>query len=271
MSFLYISNLCSDIKNFKYFLNTISKFKKINGIDIAPLNIVKNWSDAEYHIKKIYKSIKYKKLKVNAIQGVFYKKNFTLENNFSKTNNDDQVIEHFKKIIRLCKIFKCKKIIFGSAEFRNRKKYSFYYIDFFFKKFLNKIIPILEKNKIYFCIETIPKIYNSNYLYKIEQTCKLVKSINNKFVKINFDSAIFFNIKFNKKFFLNNINLIENIQISEPFFKFFIKPNSYNKYFASILKKINYKGTVSLEIISKKFKKKQVKSSIKNFIKLFAN
>jgi hydroxypyruvate isomerase len=271
MSSLYISNLCSDVNNFKYFLNTIVKFRNINGIDVAPLNIFKNWSDAEYHVKKIYKSIKYKKLKVNAIQGVFYKKNFTLENNFSKPNNDDKVIEHFKKIVKLCMIFKCKKIIFGSAEFRNRKKCSLNYTNIFFKKFLNKIIPILEKNKIYFCIETIPKIYNSNYLYKIEQTCKLVKSINNEYIKINFDSAIFFNVKFNKKLFLNNINLIENIQISEPFFKFFIKPNSYNINFAGILKKINYKGTVSLEIISKKFKKNQVSNSINNFIKLFGN
>ena len=271
MSILYISNLCSDVNNFKNFLNTIGKFRNINGLDIAPLNVAKNWSDTEYKANKIYDFIKYKKLKVNAIQGIFYKKNFTLEKNFSEFNNDVKVIEHFKKIIRLCKIFKCKKIIFGSAEFRNRSKRSLNYTDNIFKKFLNKIIPILEKNKIYFCIETIPKIYNSNYLYKINQTYKLVKSTNNKYIKINFDSAIFFNAQFNKKLFLKNINLIENIQISEPFFKFFIKPNQYNINFASILKKINYKKSVSLEIISKSFKKNLVSNSVRNFIKLFGN
>ena len=57
MSFLYVSNLCSDVNNFKNFLTTIGKFRNINGLDIAPLNIAKNWSDAEYKAKKIYKFI----------------------------------------------------------------------------------------------------------------------------------------------------------------------------------------------------------------------
>ena len=138
MSFLYISNLCSDVNNLKIFLNTIAKFRNINGLDIAPLNVAKNWSDTEYKAKQIYDFIKYKKLKVNAIQGIIYKKNFTLEKNFSESNNDVKVIEHFEKIIRLCKIFKCKKIIFGSAEFRNRYKRSLNYTDTIFKKFLNE-------------------------------------------------------------------------------------------------------------------------------------
>ena len=52
MSRLYISNLCSDIKNQKKFLNIVSKFQDINGLDIAPLNVSKDWENSENNSKK---------------------------------------------------------------------------------------------------------------------------------------------------------------------------------------------------------------------------
>ena len=268
MSKLYISNLCSDIKNQKKFLNIVSKFQDINGLDIAPLNVSKDWESSENNSKKFYNLIKKKNLKVNAIQGIFYKKNFSLLGDFKK--NDYRVTSHFKKIIRLCKIFHCNKIVFGSSDFRNRKKHTIKYTDAIFKKFIKKIIPFLEKNNIVFCIETIPKVYNSNYLYKFNQTCKIVKYFNNKFIKINFDSGIFFNTELSKKVFTNNLDLIDNIQISEPYFNFFLNPNKYNLNFIKLLKNQHYQGTVSLEIISEKFENKKINKSITNFTKLFS-
>ena len=267
MTNLFISNLCSDIKNFKNFLNIISKFEKVKGLDIAPLNLSKDWESSENNAKKFYNLIKKKNLKVNAIQGIFYKKNFSLLDDFVK--NDNKIISHFKKIIRLCKIFHCNKIVFGSSEFRNRKKHTIKYTDAIFKKFIKKIIPFLKKNNIIFCIETIPKVYNSNYLYKFNQTCKIVKYFNNKFIKINLDSGIFLNTELRKKVFTNNLDLIDNIQISEPYFNFFLNPNKYNLNFIKILKNLHYQGTVSLEIISRKFENKKINKSIKNFTKFF--
>ena len=78
MSNLHISNLCSDSINFKKFLNIVSKFKNIKGLDIAPLNISKDWESSEKECKKFYNFIKKKNLRVNAVQGIFYKnkKNF---------------------------------------------------------------------------------------------------------------------------------------------------------------------------------------------------
>ena len=268
MSNLYISNLCSDEKNFKQLLNIIIKYKNaIQGLDLAPLNVIKNWQNYEKKSKSIYNLIKKKNLKVNAIQGIFFKKHINLINDFF--TNDKEIISHIKKIINICKIFHCKKIIFGSAEFRNRKNHSVKYANLVFVKFIEKIIPLLEEKKITFCIETIPKIYNSDYLYKFYQTCKIVKRFNNKFVKINFDSGIFFNSRFDKNKFIDNLNLISNIQISEPYCNFFTNPTKYNLLFLNVLKKISYKGTISLEIIAKKFEKKKIEKSINNFINFF--
>ena len=250
MNNLFISNLCSDEKNFKQLLNIIIKYNSaIQGLDLAPLNVIKNWENYEKKSKSIYNLIKKKNLKVNAIQGIFFKKEINLINDFF--TNDKEIIRHIKKIIYICKIFHCKKIIFGSAEFRNRKNHSVKYADLVFIKFIEKIIPLLEEKKITFCIETIPKIYNSDYLYKFYQTCKIVKHLNNKFVKINFDSGIFFKSKFNKNIFIDNLNLINNVQISQPYCNFFINPTKYNFHFLNVLKKNSYKGTISLEIIAK--------------------
>ena len=70
MSKLYISNLCSDIKNQKKFLNTVSKFQHISGLDIAPLNLSKDWQSSENNSKKFYNLIK-KKFKSKCYTGYF--------------------------------------------------------------------------------------------------------------------------------------------------------------------------------------------------------
>ena len=267
MSNLYISNLCSDNINSKNFLNIVSKFRNIKGLDIAPLNISKDWKNAEKDCKKFYNLITKKNLKINAVQGIFYKKNFSLLSDFIK--NDSKIIAHFKKIIRLCKILHCNKIIFGSSEFRNRNGHTIEYTNIIFIRFIKKIISLLERNNIVFCIETIPRIYNSNYLYKFSQTCKIVRFFKNKFIKINFDSGIFFDSKLSKSYFINNLDLINNVQISEPYFNFFTSPSKYNVRFIKSLKNHLYAGTVSLEIISRRLEKKKINKSINNFIKLF--
>ena len=73
MNNLFISNLCSDEKNFKQLLNIIIKYNSaIQGLDLAPLNVIKNWENYEKKSKSIYNLIKKKNLKVNAIQGIFF-------------------------------------------------------------------------------------------------------------------------------------------------------------------------------------------------------
>ena len=66
------------------------------------------------------------------------------------------------------------------------------------------------------------------------------------------------------------LDLIDNIQISEPYFNFFLNPNKYNLNFIKLLKNQHYQGTVSLEIISEKFENKKINKSITNFTKLFS-
>ena len=81
----------------------LSKFQDINGLDVAPLNVSNDWESSENNSKKFYNLIKKKNLKVNAIQGIFYKKNFSLLDDFVK--NDNSVISHFREVDRHHKQF----------------------------------------------------------------------------------------------------------------------------------------------------------------------
>ena len=71
---LYLSNLCWRPQDLLNVIRLIKKYK-FKGIDYAPVQYCKNWA----HVEKksiILKSILVKKnIKVNALQGIFYKKN----------------------------------------------------------------------------------------------------------------------------------------------------------------------------------------------------
>ena len=69
---IYLSNLAWQKKDTNSVIKII-KDHKLNGIDFAPLQITNNWKNI---IEKliITQNFKKNKIKVNAIQGIFYKK-----------------------------------------------------------------------------------------------------------------------------------------------------------------------------------------------------
>tara|TARA_Y100000590_G_scaffold469318_1_gene656142 strand:- start:1664 stop:2470 length:807 start_codon:yes stop_codon:yes gene_type:complete len=263
---LYISNLGWQHKDF----SKVEKLISINnfaGIDLAPMAIWKDWNKIEKKSVKFFNYLSSKKISVNALQGVFYKKNFNLFKDYKFKMVD--IINHMHLIIKLCKIFKCKKIIIGSSSFRKKNKLTFHEADIIFMKFLKKIQPILKKNKIYLCLETIPYQYNEDYLFEFSHLIKLVKKINCQWIKVNFDTSIYHFSRFNKKIFINNLRYIQNIQITERNFNFYTKPSKNNIYFSNIVKKNKNIKNISLEIIAKKTNILKLNSSIKKFSSIF--
>ena len=161
---IFVSNLAWQKKDLSYVINTLKK-NKVNGIDFAPLQITNSWSNIETKVKKHSSYLKRNKIKVNAIQGVFFKKKFHL---FKQKKNLNTIIKHLKIILRLCKILNCNKLIIGSTEFREKFDLNKKEADLIFINFLNQILPLLKKNNVYFCLETIPKQYNESYLYSFD-------------------------------------------------------------------------------------------------------
>jgi len=261
---LFISNLAWNHFDTNKVLELLKNYS-INGIDIAPIRINNTWKHYEISIKKFYKKILSLGLKVNAIQGVFYKTNF----NLFKKNHKSKIYNHIIKIIKISKILNCNKIIIGSSNFRNNQKLSPSESDIIFLDFFKEIIPLIKKHKIYICFEPIPKNYGEKYLSDIDKLANLIKKLNTPWFGINFDTSIFHFKKFNKNNFLNNQKFIKNIQISEKKFIYFTRTSKFNFLFARLIKKNKLFNKVSLEMISNKTDLKNISLSLKNFKKLF--
>ena len=175
-----------------------------------------------------------------------------------------EYIKHINIIIKLCKILNCNKIIIGSSEFRNKYNLKKKVADKIFCNFLEKLLPFLKKEKIFFCLETIPEQYNEKYLFSFNHTVNIVKKLNSKWIAINFDTSLFHYEKLNINQFNKNIKLVKNLQITEKKFHFFLNPSKKNIKFCNILKKNNKIKKISLEIISKKTNLRKLDLSIKN-------
>jgi sugar phosphate isomerase/epimerase len=263
---IYISNLAWHSKDIKYIIEKIKKYE-LSGIDIAPLQLSKNWKDIDKKIKRYYLDLKAHNIKVNALQGIFYKTNLSLFED--QKNGFKNILNHIKFIIKLCKITHCNKIIIGSSQFRNPKKMSTKEADLVFYSFLKKIIKYLKKEKIFFCLEAIPKEYGEKYINDISHLIKIVKKVNSKWIKINFDTSIFHFNRLKTKIFLENINLIKNIQITEKNFNYLNNISNNNKKFCNIINKIKDINQISIEIIKKKTHLPSIDNSFKNIKDLF--
>ena len=74
---IYISNLAFSYHNFNL-LKKIVKNHNLQGVDFAPINLWKNWENLKIKILKLKNFINKNKIKINAVQGIFYKKDFNL-------------------------------------------------------------------------------------------------------------------------------------------------------------------------------------------------
>ena len=261
---LFISNLAWNHFDSKEVLKLL-KYYSIDGIDLAPIKITPKWKNSEISMKKFYKEFSLLGLKINAIQGVFYKTHL----NLFKKDHQSKIYNHISKIIRISKILNCNKIIVGSSNFRNNNKLNMSQSNIIFLNFFKKIIPMLKKNKLYICFEPIPKNYGEKYLNDMNKLTNLIKKLKTPWFGINFDTSMYHFNKFNKNIFLDNKKLIKNIQISERNFSFFLHPSKFNLLFANLLKKNTSFKKVSLEIISKNTDIKKLSISLRKFKKIF--
>jgi|APSaa5957512535_1039671.scaffolds.fasta_scaffold31081_3 sugar phosphate isomerase/epimerase len=259
---LFISNLAWDHSDFIK-ISKLLKFYKFKGLDLAPIKLNENWSLAKKQTYRFKKILDKSKLKVNAIQGIFFNTNFNLFN--LNIENKKKLLNHIKKILQISRIYNCNKIIIGSSNFRRKGKISKKKANLIFVNFFKEISSLFKKEKIFICFETIPKQYGEDYLYKIDTLVKLIKKINSPWLKINFDSSLFHFRKFKKSIFLKNKKYINNIQISEKGFHYLQKPSNNNIQFCNLLKKDKSIKNVSLEIISKKTSLRSLSISLENF------
>ncbi len=261
---IYISNLCWSKRDNDKVIEYLRK-EGISGIDLAPLKYFESWKNIIANSKKLKIFFNKNKIKINALQGIFYKTKYNIFN----IKDKKKITKHFELIIQLCKIFKTKKIILGSSNFRDPGNLNAKQADRIFSNYFKSLNKLLKKNNIFLCIETIPKYYKEKYIFEFSHLKNLVKKINSSNIKINFDTSVYHFQKFNKNKFLKNIKSIKNIQISQPIFDYFDKPTTNNLNFIDYIKDNDSFDEISLEMIDKRFNRKKFEISISNIKKFF--
>ena len=244
-----VSNLAWKKREEKKALKILKK-NKIKFLEFAPNLLLNN----RFNIKEIKKvKRKYAKygLKPFSMQSVLYnvKDAFVFG---SKFQNHTFISELKKKVI-LAKKLGVKIIIFGSPVSKKRFNKNRALLDKIFIKTFNIISTFCRQNNVTICLEPNPKIYKSEYLLNTKEAIMLIKKINKKNVLLNFDLGASLANKENvQRLVKSNISYIGHVQISAPKLKNLARYKIKIKKFLKVLKKMNYRKAVSMEVLAQK-------------------
>ena len=242
---LTISNLSWTSEENLRALNMMKKFN-IKNIEISAYKVFSNNYSVK-NIKKIQHFWQKKKIKFYSMQSVLFKK----KNAYLFGNKIQQKIffNEIKKKIYLSKKIGIKVIVFGSPS--NKKIFlenNFDNLNNIAYNAFKKITKICSKNKICFCIEANPKLYNCEYLNYTKDAIRLVKQINSNFFKLNLDlGTIIENKESFESIIQDNIRLIGHVQISAPYLKDVLYYKNTIIKFIKELKVNNYQKYISIE------------------------
>jgi D-psicose/D-tagatose/L-ribulose 3-epimerase len=242
-----ISNIAWDYKEDDDISVILQKYT-IKGIEIAPTKI---WSDP-VSIEKddiiSYKSYWEKKgIEIIAMQSLLFgHPELTI---FEDSKKRKETISYLKKIIQLAAFLGVKAMVFGSPKNRIAGDKDQKEINEIASDFFSQIGDNAKEYDIHFCIEANPKVYGTDFLTTTDDLLTFVRKLHHSHINIHIDTGA---MK------LNNENPYQTIERAKPFYHFHIsEPNllpvpyevEHHKI-AKILKEINYKQWVSVEMRS---------------------
>lgn len=262
---IVVSNIC--IKNVSQFqFSCILKLFDIENIQIAPTTLIDKWENLSNMSLDIFSN---NSISVYSFQSITYGLN---ELNIFEETTCDLLFEHLKKVIDYGILHNIKVFVFGCPKNRKILKKNTDN-DETFCNFFKKIGNYIGDNELKICIEPNSKKYGCNYINTIKEAGELVKKIDNKNIKMMVDLG---NIMMES----DNINdiyaykdIIHNIDISNENMLQFTKLEKQHKDFMKILKEINYKNKINLEMLLQNNDEElyTLIKSLNNFLQLFTS
>jgi sugar phosphate isomerase/epimerase len=240
---LSVSNIClNNISHLQF--ACLLKLYGIKNVQIAPTKLINTWDKLDTIDLEIFKRFD---INVSAFQSI----TFTLNNlNIFDLTTQKELYQHLIKVIDCAEIHKVKTLVFGCP--RNRKvldldsNNNMLFIDFF--KMLGNY---LEDKNLIICLENNSKEYNCNFINTIKECSNLVRSINKKNIKMMVDLGNAIMEKDEWYYLKNDIDIIYNIDISQPYMIDFSNPHISHEIFNLILKNCNYNKIINLEMLIK--------------------
>jgi len=261
---LCISNICVNTLSHVQFASIIKLFG-IKNIQVAPTKLIKSWDNLDILDLNIYKNIG---LNVYSFQSITYTLN-TL-NIFNKNTQND-LYNHLIKVIDYAEKNKVKVIVFGCPrnrividEQRDNKEV--------FINFFKKIGNYIETKNLKICLENNSKQYNCNFINTIQECSYLVRKINKKNIKMMVDLGNAVMEKDTWYYLKKDIDIIYNIDISNPNMNDFSEIHESNKLFNFVVKSNNYKNIINLEMLIRDELNELyiLNKSLSNFINTYA-
>jgi len=242
---LVVSNIC--IKNISQFqFACILKLFGITNVQIAPTTLINNCDNLQ--------NISFNDYTDNGINIYSFQSiTFGLNNlNIFDKNTSELLLEHLKKVIDIGIQNDVKVFVFGCP--RNRKILDLDSIsnnNEIFYDFFRKLGDYIGDNKLKICIEPNSKQYGCNYINTIKEAGELVREINHKNIKMMVDIGNASMENDNIDDIYNYKDIIYNIDIAHENMLDFSTTKSYHKDFIKVLKNINYKNKINLEMLIK--------------------
>lgn len=237
--------------------------QNVHNIDIIPLHVVKNVTTNIEDVSNYKKFWSDYKIEILGMQSLFYEKRDILL--FSSENSIKESLSYFVKVSDLAYALGCSSLIFGSPKQRNLS------IDFVsnesIQSFFKEMSKICKRHNQTICIEPNSKLYGTNFLTSTREVAEFVIALDIVNIRMNFDTGCdIMNNEDPIRSFEEFGHLAHHIHISAPNLKCVDDTIMDHKGFSKILKKSNYTGGVSIEMIRNE--KKSI-DNIRNALSVF--
>jgi len=222
----------------------------ISNLEVSPFRDAATISEARKQFDdEISKQLSRYGIHIVALQSLMF--GYPEATLFKDKDIRSRMFEHLVSVLEFSNRVGSTVIVFGSPKNKIRGKLSHNEAIDIAKDFFKKLADQAKAFNVTFCIEPTPSIYGANFICSTQEAIDFVKAIGHKSLKINLDigSSILNNEKI-EKIITNNIEYIGHLHVSEPYLKT-IKLNHYfHRGITQALKSSNYKGIISIEMLS---------------------
>lgn len=239
---LSISNIAWDKENDQQIYRLMND-NNFSGLEIAPTRwIAEHPYDNALQARNIADDLfsRYK-FKISSMQSIWFGKT---ENLFGSESEREVLLNYTKKAIDFARSISCPNLVFGSPKNRNNtsdKPVQEVY-DFF-----EQIASYAELKGTKIGLEPNPGIYGTNFITTTKQAIDFVKEIAHKSLGVNVDLGTVIQNKELTDVFLNDLDRVTHIHLSEPFLEP-LKERILHKELAYSLKHSAYDRYVSIEM-----------------------
>jgi len=245
-----ISNIAWNVQEDADVLKLLKKYL-IQGAEIAPTKIWENpTKESTRSINKYRKYWGKNGISIPSTQSILF--GHPELSIFGDITTRDATLIYLEKMVRVSAELGAEAIVFGSPKNRNRINLNKIQAFNAASDFFLKIADISKEYNVYFCIEPNPIEYGTNFINNTRDAIELVKSVNHPNFRLHLDSGVMFvNGENVEKAITDGFPYLRHFHISEKNLMPVGKKRRSHKKIADILRKLNYKHWVSIEMRGK--------------------